>query len=712
MSALALVVALIATAAGTWHVARALGMHRPSDTATTWLLLGTAQLSGLALLVGGVLRQLNAWGLFTGAVVVAAVEIVVVRRRMDVPLRPTVRWSVPGGLAVLWRHPVITLLAGIVLAQYAWRYTIGAILGPLDWDGLWYHITGPALWLRQGHIGHTADVLWADVYPGGQELLTGFSGAFLETTRYAWTSGIPYLLLGVTAIFGLSRSAGASRQYAALGTLAFLSVPAVFLQASTTYVDVGAATTAMAAFQLVIASRAAATSAAERGESARRELYRYYLVIGVALGLAISIKVTNMLVAALVVVVAVIQAWRVLRAVDRVAGVAATGPRDAGLRLRLGQGVAALRLSIPGLLLMGVPMALLGSYWYLRTWIRYGNPFYPFTMLGFEGRGTVDEIVAVPNTPKLLRGSGPIRQTWESWQFDLDRHPYQYDQSPGGFGPQWLYIVLPAILAFAVLCLVKRRFDIVYGLIVPVAVCSMASPTPWWARFQLMLPALGGVCLAALLTFIAGKAAAARTESTAESSSAVASPSRRSGVALGRRALAGTLALAFVGLTTVTMYWATTPTDVWARNDKGWDRASVSQLLDLMSDPRRNDKMLPTQAYSQIRRNVPEGETVAYTDNTSAPLAHLIIGETWTRDIHNLGSPADAADLARRLDKAGARYVMLSEDGKDRALLRQVRNDPQHYRPVVNGDRIAWPWIPGRSTLFEVGDFPVPVTTH
>ncbi|WTW95094.1 hypothetical protein OG216_17660 [Streptomycetaceae bacterium NBC_01309] len=683
--------ALAATALGTWQVACALGLRRPIDTATAWLLLGIAQLSGLALLVGGALRQLNAWGLFVGSVVVAITEVAVVRRWFAERARAA-RPSVRGGLAGMWRHPVVTLLGGIVLAQYAWRAAIGTFLGPLDWDGLWYHVTGPDLWLRTGHIGHTADVLWADVYPQGQELLTAWSGAFLGTTRYAWASGVPFLLLGLTAVAGLARSAGASRAYALLGALGFLAVPAVFLQASTSYVDVGAATTALAAFQLVVASREAASHAAAQGSvSARRELYRYFAVVGIALGLAIGVKSSNLPVAALVVTVAAVQAWRVTR---------------------------ALRMAVPGVLLMGVPMMLLGSYWYLRTWIRYSNPFHPFSMLGFEGRGTVRELIVETTTPKPWLDRGWVQQTEDSWRFDLDRHPYMYDQVPGGLGAQWLYAVLPAILTGTLLFLATRRYDLVYGLVVPAVVCSLASPAPWWARYQLLLPALGGVCLAALLSFVAGHGAARsrRHRSSPAGASAARLSSARLSIrrlSVGRRALAAALALAFVALTARSMWWATAPTHVWTGAGREWHRASIGELVDLMRDPDRDSKMQPTQAYAPIRRNVPPGETVAFTENTAATFAHLIIGDTGARDIDNLGSPADAAELARKLRESGARYLLLSEHGKDGELLRQVRNDPRHYRTVVGGGRIGWFWIPGGtpgpgSDLFEVGEFAVP----
>ncbi|WP_436771062.1 hypothetical protein [Yinghuangia sp. YIM S09857] len=713
--AVALVVAMVATAVGSWHVACAVGMRRAVDTATLWVLLLIAQLSGLALLVGGLARQLNSWALFSSALVVAVAEVVFVRRHFD-GARRKAQTSVRSRAAGLWRHPAVVILGLALAVQYVWRAAMGTFIGPLDWDGLWYHITGADIWLQNGNIGHTADVIWADVYPQGQELLIAWSGAFLGTTRYSWTSNIPYFMLALPVVAALARSAGANRNYSVMAAFGFLAVPVVFLQASTSYVDVGATATALAALQFAVASRGAALDAAERGESVRRELYRHYAIIGLALGLAIGVKSSNLLVAALVVAVMAVQTWRVAR--PGVVGSAADGrgaeeaEAPAGNRVAalLRRAVATLRLGVPGTLVMGIPMMLLGSYWYLRTWIRYGNPFHPFTMLGFHGDGTVRELIVEPNTPKAWLDEGWVQQTKDTWLADRERHPYSYDITPGGFGQQWLYILVPAIVLGILLFLVRRRFDVVYGLIVPVAVAAVSSPAPWSARYVLTLPAVGCVCLAAVLSFVAGRSARAGANATAV---AVADPdagaatrgARARKIAYGRQAVAAALALVFVATTVRTMWWATSPTHIWVVGARDWHMASVSELADLMDDPRRDKKLANTHKYLPIRQNVPDGAKIAFTTDCGSMFLHLVIGDEGKRKIAEIGSPRDAADLAARLDKSGSRFVMLSEFGENGDILQQVRNDPAHYREIVGGGGIPacyWPGRPPGANLFEV----------
>ncbi|HSA52802.1 MAG TPA: hypothetical protein VLH10_22175, partial [Yinghuangia sp.] len=519
--------------------------------------------------------------------------------------------------------------------------------------------------------------------------------AFLGTTRYAWTSGIPFVLLGLAAVAGLARSAGASRKYALLAAFGFFAVPAVFLQASTSYVDVAAAATAMAAFQLVISARDAVVDAHARGGSARGTLFRYLGLIGVALGLAIGVKSSNLLVCAFVVLAALIQLWRVAPLIG-----GGAEPRDDSPRARLR---TTVRLVLPGALLVGVPTLLLGSYWYVRTWLRYDNPFYPFTMFGFQGEGTVHDIIIVPNTPPHWLEQGATETTLDSWWHEHSRHAYSYDVIPGGLGLQWLFLLIPAVLIGLALLAWKRRFDVIYGFAVPVVVSAAASPAPWWARYVLLLPALGVVCLAVLLTELAGRLPEARTT--------IAGQDWRTRIPLVRRLAAGLVALAFVAASATSMWWATSPTHIWTGSDTSWHKASVKEVIDLMDDPDRNSKIQPRQAYAPIREHVPAGETVALTEDCGAQFLHLIIGDKGEREIDLLESPRNAADLATKLHKSGARYLLLSEAGRDGELLKQVNADPAHYRLLVGPGQIGWFWLPAGTRipsawLFEVGDFP------
>jgi len=625
-----LVLAVAAGAVGAWHVACALGLRRSLDVATACALVFCAQMMGLALAIGGAAQALRPVPLLAGALALAAAEVGLTRRGDANAVRARsaslVRGAVAGALRRGWRHPAVVALALLVAAQYAWRAALGSFLPASDWDGLVYHLTGPAVWIQQGHVGHTPQQIWADVYPQGQELLIAWIGTFTGSLRLAWMSGLPFLALGALAVAGLARSAGARRAHAALAGLGFLAIPAVFLQASTTYVDVATTTAVLAAFQLVLALPRAAP---------RPHLF----AAGLALAVATAIKTSNLLAGALVVAVA-------------------------GARLRRA-GLERAALARAALLLVA-PSALLSSYWYLRTWLRYGNPLYPLRLLGFDGPLSFDQIVRDNMTPAIANAHGLLGQLWTSWSADAVRHAFRYDQRMGGFGPQWFYLLLPALLFALALFAWRRRFDLLGGLALPLGVLWVASPAPWWARYTLFLAGLGCVAFGALLS---------------------SAP----------RPLAALASAAFLVASALGMHWATWPTHLVALTPSGAELLTPRRALDFMGDPALARRIDPLWRYGVLRR-VPDGAVLGVTYDGPQHV-YLLLGERRERRVVSLGWSEDVVDLRRAAGESGAQFLLLASEGRNAELHRAALTDPAHFRLVgAHNDARGF-------DLFEVVDF-------
>jgi hypothetical protein len=617
-----LLLAVAASAVGAWHVTCALGLRRSIDVATACVLVFCAQLMGLALAIGGAARALRPFPLLAGALLLGAAEVWLTRRGdanvVRVRSAALVRGAVADALRRAWRHPAALALALLVALQYAWRAALGAFLPASDWDGLVYHLTGPAVWIQQGHVGHTPQQIWADVYPQGQELLIAWIGVFTGSLRLAWMSGLPFLLSGAFAVAGLARSAGARRAHAALAGLGFLAIPAVFVQASTTYVDVATAAAILAGFQLVLAL----PQAVRPGEPVAPAVRPYLYATGLALAVGTSIKSSNLLAAALVFAVALVQLRRLAR--------------DGALLRR-----AALSLLAPS--------ALLSSYWYLRTWLRHGNPFYPLRMLGFEGPLSFDQIVRDNMTPAIANAHGLLGQLWTSWSADAVRHAFRYDQRMGGFGPQWLYLLLPALLLALVLFAWRRRLDLLGGLALPLGVLLVASPAPWWARYTLFLAGLGCVAFGALLS-------------------------------CAPRPLAALASAAFVAASALGMHWATWPTHLVALTPAGAELLTPRRALDFMGDPALERRLDPLWRYGVLRR-VPDGAVLGVTYDGPQHV-YLLLGERRERQVVSLGWSEDVGDLRRAAGESGAQFLVLASEGRNAELHRLALTDPAHFRRI------------------------------
>ncbi len=289
-----------------------------------WFLLGAAHLFrtpvAVVALGGGVGLGALAW------------------RRRERGVAPRARWPAVARTGV----------ALIVLVQML--ALIAALAPPTANDTLLYHLALPKAYVA---AGGAVDVPYniASFYPLGVEmlgvwvlLLGPVAGARVaEAAAGATVFAFAPLLAAVT--FGWARERGAGLAWASLGALSVAAIPTAYDVAGGGYVDL-----ALAAYTaLAVRSLGRWWTTLDRA---------WLAPLALAIGFALSIKVT---VAFLVLAAALVVLVRALGAAS------AGGTRSAAPAL------AALAL--------GVAIA---SPWYLRNWVRTGNPVFPF-MLGLLG---------------------------------------------------------------------------------------------------------------------------------------------------------------------------------------------------------------------------------------------------------------------------------------------------------------------------------------
>ncbi len=272
------------------------------------------------------------------------------------------RWVVAltlGAAALIALPRAVTLAHGLsvrpdplslsrALRLYLWGTFVLALLLALtptiDWDGLFYHLTMPRLYLQQGRIAPITDVPH-QYFPGLMEMLylaamslRGDVAAKLLHLGYA-------LLLGWLLYLLAERHLG--KGYGLPTVVLYAAMPMVPLLGGWAYNDLALGFYQMAALYAFLAWR-------ERGER------RWLAMMGVMCGLAMGLKYTAF-VCPLAMAAGV--GWHLLR-------------RRAGWR-EWGRGY----------LLWGGMAALVAAPWYVRNLAFTGNPVYPFAYGVFDGRG-------------------------------------------------------------------------------------------------------------------------------------------------------------------------------------------------------------------------------------------------------------------------------------------------------------------------------------
>lgn len=588
--------------------------------ATVLLGLALATLLPLGLGLVGLLRPVP---IVLGAVALAAG----LARAASRPMRAArsrarldaMRTAAGGGLRDLRARPValaVVVVATLAAALHVWL----ALRFPVaDYDGLTVHAFRVDVWVRAARLVHTpTDGLFgawpieADTAPGGVDLLGALTTTVLGRSTLSDLVQLPYVALGALAVVLVARTVGIDRARSLAAGALFVATPALVAQVNTTYTDVAMAACVLAGFAPL------AVWVAEGQVRANVQVARTALV-GTALGLAVG-AATFGLVPLVLAAVALV----VLALVQRV-------DTEQGGRL-----VVALV----------VPLVLLGSFWYLRNALTYGNPVYPsqLSVAGIvlieapeEAAGVTDAFAAG------IAGSPELEAMLRSWISEPGR--VAYDEQEGGLGLVWPWLMVPALLVVPWTMFDRRGAALFAAFGLPVALACLFAPAAWWARSTLALAGLGAIALVEL--------------------------HRRLGRGAGRL-LGGAVVVAVLTSTLV------------AHRDitfDGTDRPVGEVLAASFGGPdRRALGSFSWEAFA-VLQELPEGAVVAVHPSLHVQ-PHAVIGDDLDHEVVHVGTPDDAPGLAEALVDAGADHLYAPlESVEDLA----ARSSAARFRRVGRG---------------------------
>jgi hypothetical protein len=405
--------------------------------------------------------------------------------------------------AALWAErpsvrgaPLAWACAAALAVTFSYFGYLATHLPPIAWDALYYHLISVSQWVRTGHLvspvpgmsSQSTDVqilTQADSFPHDTELIAAWFAVFTHSVRLVQLAQLVFVPMLFSGVYGLSRHLGARARWAILGGTVAVLAPVVLSQVATNYVDVAQASALAAGWQFLVAAFPLRPDAADlrRGSAGRRR--RHLLLAGLCLGLAAGVKSQGLLYCGVAVLLVVVLSARQTRAVLK-----GDQPRwDVPSPARA---CAAL----------AVPMIAVGSFWYVRTWLRWGSPTWPITIGPFSGRTGLTQWDNVGGLaiPVPWRGSGFLVLLARDWAAAL---PFLRPAGLGDYGTPglvWLLACVPAIIALLASRTARRRYR--YALVVvllPLTVISVVSPVGWHARLSIPLLIAGGVTLALLL---------------------------------------------------------------------------------------------------------------------------------------------------------------------------------------------------------------------
>jgi 4-amino-4-deoxy-L-arabinose transferase-like glycosyltransferase len=570
---------------------------------------------------GLLIRDLSPLTLLLGATLWVLAAAALARRRPEARRTWAARARRSGrAIRSVLADPPVAIAGVLVLGTLAWRTFLALRLPVVDYDGWSYHLVFADVWLQHNALTLVPQRLWSAGNPANTEILTTWLMAFSRNDSLAGFTSIVPIPAAIAATTGLARSLRVSRGRALLAGLLFGMTPALVTLSGTSYVDAAAVAFTASAWWLGVR--------VVRGETDRAGV----LLLGLAAGLALGTKGTNIL-----LVTPILTAAGLVLA------------RDFVDRIRAGR---PIREVVERLALLTVPVVVFGISWFLKNVIVYGNPLYPFAVGPFPGPTSFTDFAFVP---PQLEGKGWLGKLASSWTADWHLTRYAYNVRPGGFGRAW-----PMILPFAVAgaVVVGRRRDLVpVALVVaPVAVTLLIMPMPWYARYTLFVPAialpLALLAIDALRPWL--------------------------------RVIAG---LALVGVAAISLTLANARPNIDIHAGDPPHLLSVGHYVSFLLDP--NDAR---RANVSLRAEcagfgvIPPGSIVA---PGGFNLLHGVVGPNLDRILGDpLGPASDPATLAGAMQKTGATWLVTSTGGRPDSIAASAPDRFKSFGEICQGARL------------------------
>lgn len=233
---------------------------------------------------------------------------------------------------------------GVYLVGTALLTLLVAMAPPTDWDGLFYHLTMPRLYIEAGRIVPLTDMPH-QYFPGLMETLY-LAAMLVRGDVAAKLLHFAYMLLGGGIVYMLARRHLGTR-YGWPAVTAYAAVPMVSVLGGWAYNDLALAFYQVAALYALL-------------NWFRDQKLAWLGLAGVFCGLAMSVKYTSFVCP---LALGILLAWHLVRR-----------------RARWGVWLRTLGLLGGAAFVVAVP-------WYLRNLAFTGNPVYPFAYQLFGGAG-------------------------------------------------------------------------------------------------------------------------------------------------------------------------------------------------------------------------------------------------------------------------------------------------------------------------------------
>lgn len=358
-----------------------------------------------------------------------------------------------------WLYFGIASIGFGILFVRSWLHV--QLLSPYIWDVLTYHLPKVGDWVQYDHLVALPTPITRSYWPASFELLQAWSVVFFHHDWMVEAAGLPYYLLSIVAVYGISRRLGQAGSLSMLASWGWATTPALLMNAVSCKNDIALVSLFLFAILLILAWK-----------DGLLESLVFWPILVTVLCWGVGIKATMVFMAPGLFLIFLV---------------------------RKGHGtihyVPAKRAVILSLSALFVIAMLPATYWYLRNYLIFDNPFYPvdFRLFGHlifgDGTGGGQQ-----GTFKIVSLLATIKSLFSIKIFDLGMSKLTADLgNQAGWG--WLVVFLGSPCLLVSFIVDKRLRWLCFAFLVSfIGLYSAVDPDPWNMRFGFWIPAL--FCLA------------------------------------------------------------------------------------------------------------------------------------------------------------------------------------------------------------------------
>ena len=384
---------------------------------------------------------------------------------------------------------ILLILLCLLMIKTGWLIFIGYLFPSYTWDSLMYHLPIVGNIMQSGAIMENPANFEIDtfinIFPKNMELFFLWNVIFLKNSSITDLSQLPFLIVGILTTYSIALKLDIKVKSALFSSLLFFFTPIVILQINTNYIDIAVSVLLLIVINyLLYESPSFKNILSHTVEKDDRKVP--IILAGVTAGILLGSKGSGPLFAIIILSAIIVQEFIKYRQ-----QIYAKTPEEK---------FDVIKDSVISYIIyFFLPLIMLGSYWYIKNWMLYGNPVYPMEITVFDitlFKGLFKKMR--DPVPLLIENSTYLSRLFHVWMEKVEF--YLYDSRISGFGPLWTILLLPSLVFAFINSAINKRYNWLFICILLISTYAV-HPRNWTTRYTIFMVSLGALSYGFVLDY-------------------------------------------------------------------------------------------------------------------------------------------------------------------------------------------------------------------